>query len=365
MEILAYIVLGFAIIQLMVSLANLVWAQKLPPVDSGIDDLVSILIPARNEEKNIGELLNDLEELAYPYIEILVYNDQSTDNTEKIVIEQQKIDSRIRLLHSKGLPDGWTGKNHACFSLAQQAKGKYLLFVDADVRVSGLIVSQSISMAKYYDLALLSIFPKQVMKTRGEEFTVPLMNYVLLSLLPLILVRTIQFTSLSAANGQFMFFDTATYHKLQPHKNIRNKRVEDIEIARMYKQNNEKISCLTGNDDIRCRMYHGYSEAVNGLSRSVLMFFGNSALIAIFFWMITTLGFIPVVLGLTWQFFLLYLCILLITRVAISLNSRQNAIKNVAYGFIQKINLGIVIGKALRARSVKKIEWKGRLVSSS
>lgn len=364
MEILAYIVFGFTIIQLLVSLINLVWAQKLTYAIT-VDDMVSILIPARNEEKNIGELLNDLKKQAYPNIEILVYNDQSTDNTENIVIEHQKTDSRIRLLYSRELPAGWTGKNHACFSLAQQAKGEYLLFVDADVRVSGHIISQSITMAKNQHLALLSIFPKQVMKTRGEELTVPLMNYILLSLLPLILVRTIQFKSLSAANGQYMFFDAAAYYKLQPHKNIRHKRVEDIEIARMYKHKNEKISCLAGNDDVRCRMYNGYSEAVNGLSRSVLMFFGNSAFIAIIFWMITTFGFVPVVLALTWQFFVLYLCMLLCIRVTVSFSSRQNIIKNVAYGFIQKINLGIIIGIALRARSIKKFEWKGRLVSSS
>lgn len=363
MEILVYIVFGFAVLQFGVSLVNFIFSQKLPQADRCFQPLISVLIPARNEEKNIGDLLHDLNRQVYQNIEILVYNDQSTDKTANIVLEAIKTDPRIRLLQSEGLPDGWTGKNHACFSLSKQAMGKYLLFLDADVRLSGEIIPKAVTMMQIHRLKLLSIFPKQVMKTHGEAFTVPVMNYVLLTLLPLILVRKLQFHSLSAANGQFMLFDSETYQTLQPHQNLRNRRVEDIETARMYKLNKQRIACLTGSNEIRCRMYTNYPEAVNGLSRSVLMFFGNSAVLAVLFWMLVTFGFVLVAFELPMKELLIYFSILVTTRVLTSAGSRQNILQNIAFGFIQKISLGIMIGKAIRSRSKKNLEWKGRLVS--
>ncbi|MCK3684134.1 glycosyltransferase family 2 protein [Maribellus sp. YY47] len=364
MEAITYIVFVFALVQLAVSLVNLVFRQRLPEAATEPIELVSVLIPARNEEQNIGNLLRDLKE-CHQNIEVWVYDDQSTDQTTSIVEEISQTDPRIQLLHSAGLPEGWTGKNHACYSLAQKAGGQYLLFLDADVRINTKVIAQSIAMMKSQNLALLSIFPQQVMKTRGEKLTVPVMNYVLLTLLPLILVRKLGFPSLSAANGQFMLFNAETYKKWQPHRHNRNKRVEDIEIARFLKRNNEKIACLTGNDDIRCRMYGGYTDAVNGLSRSVLLFFGNSAPVAILFWLITTFGFVVLTFTAPWEIFVLYLFILGAIRVFVSISSRQAVGTNLILGFMQKINLGIMIGKAIRSRSLKTFEWKGRAVPSS
>lgn len=365
MEALAYILFGFALLQLAVSLANVVFSQKLPENTVETNDLISVLIPARNEEYNIGNLLNDLKNQPFEQIEILVYNDQSTDKTEEIVLDAQKKDSRIRLILSTGLPDGWTGKNHACHSLAEQSSGKYLLFLDADVRISGGIISKSVLMMKKHSLALMSISPKQIMKSRGEEVTVPVMNYVLLTLLPLILVRTVSFPSLSAANGQFILLNASVYKKWEPHKSIRNKRVEDIQIARLLKQKKEKIACLAGVKEIQCRMYHNYSEALDGLSRSVLMFFGNSAFIAIVFWLVSTFGLLLIALLMPLQNFVLFALVLLITRMFVSRSSLQSMWKNVLYGWLQKLNLGIMIGKAIRARSQKSFTWKGRQVTSS
>ncbi|RIJ45627.1 glycosyltransferase [Maribellus luteus] len=364
MEAITYIVFAFALVQLAVSLINLVFRQRLPKAATEPIELVSVLIPARNEEQNIGNLLSDLKE-CHQNIEVLVYNDQSTDQTASIVEEISQTDPRVQLLHSDGLPENWTGKNHACYSLSQKAKGQYLLFLDADVRITSEIIPQCIAMMKSQNLALLSIFPQQVMKTRGEKLTVPVMNYVLLTLLPLILVKKLAFPSLSAANGQFMLFNAETYKKWQPHRYIRNKRVEDIAIARFFKHNKAKIACLTGTDHIRCRMYTGYSDAMNGLSRSVLMFFGNSAPVAILFWLITTLGFLMVAFTAPWQILIIYLLILGAIRVIVSMSSRQAVVTNLIWGFVQKINLGIMIGKAIRSRSLKTLEWKGRAVPSS
>jgi cellulose synthase/poly-beta-1,6-N-acetylglucosamine synthase-like glycosyltransferase len=176
---LAYIVFAFTLVQLLVALVNLLFETNLPGSDNFSNDLVSVLIPARNEENNISNILDDLINQDYVNIEVIVFNDQSDDKTAEIVTEYTIRDSRIRLVNSAGLPDGWVGKNFACHSLSQKASGKYLLFLDADVRIGHNLMGYAVSFSKKHDLGLISIFPKQIIKTAGERITVANMNYIL------------------------------------------------------------------------------------------------------------------------------------------------------------------------------------------
>src|ERR1035437_3764797 len=232
----------FTIAGFLVAAANFIFRPVLPKGKLLFDDLVSILIPARNEENNIGNILDDLLHQDYKNIEILVFNDQSTDRTANIVMTYAKQDPRITLINSGGLPDGWLGKNYACYSLAKNAKGVYFLFLDADVRISNDIIIRSISYATQYELGLFSIFHRQIIKTIGEKATVPVMNYILLSLLPLILVRKSKRASFAAANGQFMFFNSIVYKLFDPHEIMKHNKVEDIAISRFLKMKNIKVA---------------------------------------------------------------------------------------------------------------------------
>lgn len=362
MTILAIFVIVFSLFQLLVAIVNLIFSQRLPETSS-FQSLVSVLIPARNEAKNIGNLLNDIITQEYRNIEIIVFNDQSTDNTANVVEKIAAKDVRVKLLHSSGLPDGWLGKNHGCHQLAAHAKGLYLLFLDADVRISGNVIAQTVGFAEKHNLGLLSVFPRQVMETSGEKMTVPVMNYILLTLLPLVLVRLTRFSSLAAANGQFMLFNAETYKQTLPHKKMKADKVEDIKIARFYKSERIKIACLSSKPDISCRMYSGFSEAVHGFSKNVGQFFGNSLLVATSFWLITSFGFLPVLIALPTAVFLAYLAVLLMIRVIVSATGNQNVAKNLLYFIPQQVALGLFIFKALINRYKKTYEWKGRKIA--
>lgn len=362
MEVLAYIIFGFTAIQFVVALANLLFLQRLPAA-SGCDALVSILVPARNEENNVPQLIEAVLSQSHQNFELIIFNDQSTDDTAKIVESYCSQDSRIQLINSEELPSGWTGKNFACHTLANNAKGEYLLFLDADVQISGDIIGRTLSAMQKHKLALLSIFPVQKMVSTGERLVVPNMNYILLSLLPLILVRKSKFSSLSAANGQFMLFDAGKYKQYQLHKKVSKQRVEDIEIARMLKHEQQKVACLSGINQVQCRMYNGYREAINGLSRSVIMFFGNSFVAALLFWLITTLGIASVILSMHAIGVVIYVCFLVSIRLMTSKVSKQNLLLNLLMGYPQKLVLGLVIIKAMRAKIKKEFEWKGRKVT--
>ena len=134
-------IIAFSLLQLLVAFVNIFFAEKLPRGGSDISGYsVSVLIPARNEERNIQNLLNDLIRIKDNWLEIMVLDDQSTDRTADIVRDFAARHERIRCIQSNQLPEGWLGKNHACHQLALNAAGDYLLFLDADVRVcDGLI----------------------------------------------------------------------------------------------------------------------------------------------------------------------------------------------------------------------------------
>ncbi|WP_297097273.1 glycosyltransferase family 2 protein [uncultured Draconibacterium sp.] len=363
MIIAAWIIFIFTAIQFGVVLLNAIFRQPLPPCPNDFNPLVSILIPARNEEQNIGRLLTDIQQQEWQNFEVLVFNDQSTDKTAEIVELFSKTDQRFQLLNSDGLPDGWLGKNYGCYQLAQKAKGTYFLFLDADVRISGTIIAGTIAKVQQHQLGLLSIFPKQMMRSWGEYLTVPNMNFILLSLLPLVFVRLLPFSSMAAANGQFMLFDAKTYRERQPHQTFRDNKVEDISIAQSFKKDKIRIACLAGNPSISCRMYSSFSDAVNGFSKNVIMFFGNSGILAVLFWLITTLGFIPVLIALPKAVVLAYFLMLLTIRVLISIVSYQNPLKTLLLAIPQQVVLGIFIIKAFLNKSKKAYQWKGRTIS--
>jgi glycosyltransferase involved in cell wall biosynthesis len=357
---LAWFIFAFTVVQFLIALANLVSLPKLPSRKLNENPLVSILIPARNEEKNIGNILNDIINQEYKEIEVIVFNDLSTDKTPEIVRDFAERYNRIRLINSELLPEGWLGKNWACHSLSMSAKGDYLLFLDADVRIGNGIINNAISYAKRSGFALISIFPKQIFKTTGEKITVPNMNYILLSLLPLILVRISGMSSLAAANGQFMFFDSKIYKSLHPHEKMKNNKVEDIEIARFLKKEKYRIACLVGDGAIQCRMYSSFKEAVNGFSKNVRTFFGNSLILSLLFWFITTFGFIIVLTELPMIYFVWYLIAYILSRVIISVVSEQNVLENLLFLIPQQISCGLFIYYSILNKNLKAYKWKGR-----
>lgn len=358
----AYFVLAFTSLQLLVSFTNLLFRERLRDRKIKNNPLVSVLIPARNEDGNIGNILKDLQSQAYTNIEIIVFNDQSDDRTAEIVLEFAKSDKRINLINSEGLPQGWLGKNFACHSLSQSAKGDYFLFLDADVRTSEGIISNSIAFIEKYDLSLVSIFPRQIISTFGEKITVPNMNYILLSLLPLVLVRKLPFPSMAAANGQFMMFNSKIYKSIYPHELMKGNKVEDIEIARFLKKKKFRIACLTGDKTIMCRMYPGFTEAVNGFSKNVTAFFGNSLLLSLLFWIITTFGFIPVISAMSITLIIFFFSAYILTRIFISVTSEQNLFLNLFLFIPQQISCGLFIYKAFTNRLFKDYQWKGRSI---
>lgn len=363
MIIVADFIFAFVLVRLIVCLTNL--GSRLYLIKSGelpSSPSLSILIPVRNESSNIGNILGDLDKLNYLNFEILIYDDCSTDNTIEIIERYCCYNKRIKIIKGKNLPSGWLGKNHACYQLSNLASGDYLLFLDADVRVGADLIRRILITMQYNKVSLLSIFPMQIFDNKGSAMVVPLMNWILLSLLPLKLVKLSSWTSFAAANGQFMLFEAKIYKQLKPHKHVKNSKVEDIDICRYYKKNNQKVITLLGDEDVSCKMYDNREDAINGFAKNIFAIFGNSIVATILFFIATSCGSLIVYLT-CGIYFIPYILTVLSIKILTSVMSKQNILKNLIYSIPQQYSLFTIIYTALKLTRHKTMKWKGRNIS--
>jgi chlorobactene glucosyltransferase len=360
MNYLAGFILFFLALRTLIALVNLLSGLHLPDKKSAEYPKVSVLIPARNEQTVLGRLLKSLEKQDYPDFEVIVCNDHSTDQTEEILNRFVAEDKRIQWFLGDQLPDNWLGKNYACHQLATKASGKYLIFLDADVELNRNVLSKAVTFFQEKQLTLLSVFPEQKIESMGEWLTVSVMNWILQSLLPMVLVQKTGFSSLSAANGQFMMFEAKNYRENQWHEKVKMQTVEDIQIARMIKDEGFRTAVLLGDDDIYCRMYHNLDGAVKGFSRNIHEYFGGNRMVMVVYWLIVFLG--PLLVWTSFGLFGFYVFVVLVVlnRILISRASRQPVFLSVLLHPLQMLGFSFIVFFNLYRRIRKVTEWKGR-----
>ncbi len=360
--ILLYLVFFFLILRFTVTLFNFISNPKLTYSIRQYQQVVSILIPARNESANILGLLKSIQQQNYSNYEVIVLDDHSDDDTYNICDNFAKKDDRFKVLKSKELPKGWLGKNYACYQLAQNAKGKYFMFVDADETISDGLINNSVNRMEIQNLTLLSLFTNQIMGSLGERLIVPLMHFLLLNLLPLRLVKLSKNPSFAAASGQFMLFNAKDYAENQWHELVKNKVVEDIEIMKMLKSLGYKGEALLANGFIHCRMYKSLDEALSGFSKNLLAGFNNNVAGLLFYLILVISG--PFVIwyfgGLQLLFFAIGL--IMLSRIMISLSAGQNPWINLILHPFQMIFLLILSVLSIQKHFTKTITWKGRTI---
>jgi chlorobactene glucosyltransferase len=242
---------------------------KLPVDILNSPPLVSVLIPARNEENNIRRILNSMLKQDYRNLEILVLDDNSTDATGHIVEEFVKKDGRIKLIKGAPLPAGWKGKCFACHQLSKIAKGSYFVFTDADTLHYPNSISGSLAALLKNNLDVTSIYPRQIAVTFSERMSVRFINFIILSFMPLILVKHSKAPFFSTAIGQFFLFKREAYEKTGGFEFVKDEILEDINISKQVKRCGLKIMIYDGSDSIFCRMFTNLPDVVKGFSRFI------------------------------------------------------------------------------------------------
>ena len=245
---------------------------KTPSIDSKIPrnaPMVSILIPARNEEEKIAKCLESLCKQDYPGYEILVLDDNSTDDTAAVVQKLASVNKCLRLISGAPLAAGWSGKNYACYQLAKEAKGDWLLFVDADTIHAPYMLRGVMALAIELNTSLLSGFPRQVADTPVMKLFTPTWYFILMAWCPLWFMQNSKKNMPSIAIGQFMLFSKREYWRIGGHESVKSKVLEDIWLGIEVNKHGGKHIAVDLSDVVYCKMYDNFKGIWNGLTRSV------------------------------------------------------------------------------------------------
>ncbi len=238
--------------------------------------MISVLVPARNEENTIERCISSLLSQEYPKFEIIVLDDNSTDATGSILDRLEKSEQRLRIVHGRALPRGWVGKCYACHQLAEQARGSWLLFTDADTVHEPSMLRDALELAVSRQADLLTLIPLQTMETFAEKLILPLLHFSAFAMLPFYAVERVRNSKFSIGIGQFMFFRSAAYAAVGGHEAVKNNLVEDVWLARKIKEHGLHLVAADGRPMVSCRMYTRWTEVWNGFSKNIFAGFNFS-----------------------------------------------------------------------------------------
>ena len=270
---------------------------------------VSVLVPARNEEANIGACVRSLLAQDYDDFEVVVLDDRSTDRTAAILAglleEGAARDAagrpRLRVIEGQELPPGWLGKHWACHQLAASADGELLLFTDADTYHGPRSLRHGVGAMQAAGADMLTAFPHEIVVTWAEKLVVPVFPFSIFSFLPLIVAYNVRSPAFAAAVGQYMLFSRRAYEQIGSYAVIRDRPVDDIALAQQIKAAGLRWRLADATRDVRCRMYRNAGQVFEGFSKNLFAGFGYRLLPFAFVWTWLAIVFLmPLALLLLW-----------------------------------------------------------------
>jgi chlorobactene glucosyltransferase len=354
--------------------------ERAPP-PTGDDALpVTVIIPARDEEANIAHCLESLLAQDYPQsrFSVLVVNDHSVDSTAAIVRRLSERHPGITLINSPPLPPHWVGKSHACWigARAAAAATQWLCFIDADVTLAPGALSSAVHTVLTQRLDLLSLMPRQELRSFAERLIFPC-GLILLSFLQDLRRSQARSGNDVAATGQFMLVRRDAYEAVGGHAAVCTAICEDLEFARRLKQSGRLVLLMGGDDLLSTRMYTGWRTLWPGLAKNLVDTLGGP---------VATLVVALVAVILAWAAFIIPLADLAswlggadgaLSALLLALAGSGAAIGlHVAATFYFRIPfwyglvfpLGYTLGALMAIDSVRRrlsgrVSWKGRIYS--
>ncbi len=241
-------------------------AGPTPDVDDAPS--VCVVVPARDEEQNIGACLASLLRSDHPRLRVRVVDDASIDRTADIVSGIALADPRVELLRLSDLPDGWLGKNHALWRGAAGVDAEWLLFVDADLRVEPRCIARAVATARRLGADLLTIVPRFDTPTFWETAVQTVIAHAIVTTLDVRAVNA-PASARAAAIGPFLLFRREAYERIGGHRAVRGAVVEDLRLAEAVKRAGLRLVLARGTRSASLRMYDSLSAIVRGWSKNL------------------------------------------------------------------------------------------------
>lgn len=340
--------------------------------------LLSIVIPARNEEENLGICLGSVLGQRYRNLEVIVVNDNSTDRTEAIIQSFAAQDTRLRMVRGETLPPGWSGRVYACVQGTTLARGEYLLILDADTELTPGGLARALGYALEHRTDLLAAIPKTDLGNLWENLIQSLMGHLFLMTFKAKALNDPQDPT-AVAWGGFLLFHREAYDRIGGHKAMKGAVVDGPQLAVKIKQNRMRLAYVLGTNVVIARMYSPFRTVWNGWTRCIFLGLNRSvargllAIAALTIFMVMPWAMMAGALvrlavhGLSveaFEFLLLWFSVCLVSvshryvlRSLFDLNTR--------YAWLQPVSalliIGIILNSIWRVLSGREITWRGRV----
>jgi chlorobactene glucosyltransferase len=241
---------------------------------------LSVVIPARNEERDIGETVRAFRAQNYPDFEVIVVDDRSTDTTAATAREAAGDDAHFRVISGAETPEGWLGKPWALEQGAQAARGELLLFVDADILYEPQALSAMAAALERTGAAGLTAFPRIILGGFWERVAMPQLGAVFFGVVPVWLSNHTTWPLLGIGAGTGNLYRRDTWAAIGRHEAIRRSVVDDIALAQRARRFGFRTLTVRGADLVAVRMYHGLREIVDGFTKNAYDAMGGRPLLA-------------------------------------------------------------------------------------
>jgi chlorobactene glucosyltransferase len=251
-------------------LQSLSWDSGIRPgndTDSSEDyPLISVIVPAHNEQATIKECVRSILEQDYPCYELIVVDDRSEDLTSSIASDLARDRPNSQMITVRKLPEGWTGKCHALDVGVRHASGEWLAFLDADSSLDRTALRQCYQAALKHKVSMVTLTPKFILKTFWEKALQPAFAVASSLLFPLPKVND-PASPVASANGMFFLISRYAYDKIGGHQAVKGLAVEDIGIGKRVKASGLGLLFANGRHLLRTHMYTGFRATLDGWTR--------------------------------------------------------------------------------------------------
>ncbi len=364
MSALGWTALALASVPASMFAVNLFVFRRLRAVPAGTPlPAVSVLIPARNEERAIEDAVRCVLASRGVQLEIIVLDDGSTDGTANIVRSLAAADPRIRLIPGEGLPEGWNGKQHACFLASRHARHERFCFLDADVRLAPDALGRMLSEMERSGTALLSGFPRQITVTFLERLLIPLIHFVLLGFLPVPGLKRSTSPAYAAGCGQLILVRRDAYFRAGGHAAIRRTMHDGIRLPRAFRQRGLHTDIFDATDAAHVRMYTNATDVWFGLAKNAVEGLAAPARLPVFTLLLfggQVLPFLLLLANAAWPWSLAAATLAVLPRLLACVRFRQPLDSVVLHPFGILVLLVLQWWALIRHLRKRPSSWKGR-----
>ena len=339
---------------------------------------VSIILPARNEEKFIGKCLESFVRQDYPNYEVIAIDDSSDDKTWQIIEENAKMSDKVVPIKAKPKPHGWMGKNWACMEGLRHATGELLLFTDADTKYSKKVLSFAVSHLLSANLDVLTVIPRLICLDSVTKVTLPMLSTFLHS----------RYSALNVNNpkkgigyffGSFFIIKREIYEKIGTHEKVKHEIVEDGALGKITKESGFSLKMVRGEHLLDAVYSRSPKEMWHGLERLMVPLYhqNKSYAVGVFFAVLfilfipipfliyslvffeISISFLPLLISAIISTCTIFIAALMETKMGLNLKSVFALLAPIG-GLI--VSCGFLSG-ILQANKSSAVSWRGRKYS--